>query len=294
MDKCAGRLRRNLYAALVPALLVAALPAAAQETGPQTTVYDGDYLAVGVGGAFVPSYSGSDDYVISPVPLLQGSIGGIGITPRAGGIGLDFVPADSGPGGDGVDFNLGVAARLRSDRAVQIKDPLVASLGKLDRAIEVGPSAGVGFVQVLNPYDGLTFSVDALWDVNGAHDGMVVAPSITYFTPLSRGIAASLSLSSEWADSDFHDYYYRITPAQSLATGGALPAFAAGNSGFTRAGATLLMGLDLNGDLADGGWALFGAGGYSRMLGDARRTPFTSVAGSADQFLGALGIGYTF
>jgi outer membrane scaffolding protein for murein synthesis (MipA/OmpV family) len=269
--------------------IIIASPAAAQGIDPENTVYSGDYLSIGIGGAFSPSYAGADDYVFTPLPILQGSLGGVGINPRAGGIGLDFVPA-----GERVDFDLGVAGRLRSDRAVQIKDPVVLGLGKLDRAIEVGPSLGVGFMQVLNPYDSLSFNADILWDVNGAHGGIVVSPGVTYFTPLSQGVAASLTLSSEWADADFHDYYFSVAPAQSLTTGGVLPAFATGGSGFTRAGATLLLGVDLNNDLTDGGWALVAVTGYSRMLGDARRTPFTSVLGSADQWLGALGIGYTF
>jgi len=288
MKSYSGRFGRIIIAALVPTSLLA-MPAAAQEIDPEDTAFSGDYLSVGIGGAVVPSYAGADDYVITPVPVIQGSLGGVGINPRAGGIALDFVPA-----GDKVDFDLGVAGRLRGDRAVQIEDPVVESLGKLDRAIEVGPSVGIGFAKVLNPYDSLSFTTDVLFDVNGAHGGMVVAPSVAYFTPLSRGMAASLILNSEWADSDFHDYYFSVTPAQSVVTGGVLPAFAPSGSGFTRAGATLLLGLDLNGDLTDGGWALIAVGGYSRMLGDAKRSPFTSTLGSADQFLGAVGIGYTF
>jgi outer membrane scaffolding protein for murein synthesis (MipA/OmpV family) len=177
------------------------------------------------------------------------------------------------------------------DRARSIEDPVVRSLGKLDTAIELGPTAGVTIAQVLNPYDSLTFTADALWDVAGAHKGMVVDPSVSYFTPLSRGIAASLSLSAEYADGKFADYYYTISPAGSAASG--LPVFNAG-SGFTRAGANLLLGFDLDGNLENGGLALVLVGGYSRMLGDARRSPVTSVRGSADQWLGAVGLGFTF
>lgn len=288
MVNCTGPAGQILYAALTFASLIAT-PVAAQDAPPEETVYSGDYLSIGIGGAFSPSYAGADDYVFTPLPVLQGSLGGVGFNPRAGGIGLDFVPA-----GDTVDFDLGVAGRLRSDRAVQVEDPVVLGLGKLTRAIEIGPSVGLGFTQVLNPYDSLSFGADVMWDVNGAHGGMVVNPSVTYFTPLSQGVAASLTLSSEWADSQFHDYYFSVTPAQSVATGGILPAFASDDAGFTSASATLLFGVDLNGDLTDGGWALIAVTGYSRMLGDAKRTPFTSVLGSADQWLGAFGIGYTF
>lgn len=262
-------------------------PAAAQDAAGEPSVFDGDYLSVGVGAAYGPSYAGSDDYVVYPVPLLQGSFHGVSIDPRSGGVALDFIPDPA----KGAGFNLGVAARVRMDRARKIEDPVVRSLGKLDTAIEAGPTAGVTIAQVLNPYDSLTFTTDALWDVAGAHKGMVVDPSVSYFTPLSRGIAASLSLSAEYADRDFARYYYTITPMGSAASG--LPVFEAG-SGFTRAGANLLLGFDLDGNLENGGLALVVVGGYSRMLGDAKRSPVTSLRGSADQWLGAVGVGFTF
>jgi outer membrane scaffolding protein for murein synthesis (MipA/OmpV family) len=273
------------FAAAVAAGLAA--PAVAQDAASEPSVFDGDYLSVGAGAAYGPSYAGSDDYVVFPVPLVQGSFHGIGINPRSGGIALDFIPNPA----DGVGFNLGVAGRVRLDRTSRIKDPVVRSLGKLDTAVEVGPTAGVTFPHVLNGYDSLTLGADALWDVAGAHDGMVVDPSVTYSTPLSRGIAASLSLSAEYADGQFADYYYSVAPAGALASG--LPAFDA-DSGFTKAGANLLLGFDLDGDLQNGGLAVFAIGGYSRMLGDARRSPVTSIRGSADQWLGAIGLGFTF
>lgn len=273
--------------ALGSAFALATVPACAQDTEGQKDVFDGDYLSVGIGAAYGPSYDGSDDYVVSPVPLLQGSFKGVGIDPRAAGLALDFIPDHNRK----VGFDLGVAGRVRMNRARQIKDPVVKSLGKLDTAVELGPTAGVSLAGLLNPYDSLTFSVDTLWDVAGAHDGMVVDPSVAYFTPFSRGMAGSLTLSTEYADDDFADYYYSVTPAQAGTSG--LPAFQA-DGGFTKASATLLLGVDLDGELQNGGLALFAVGSYSRMLGDAKDSPFTSIRGSADQWFGAIGVGYTF
>ena len=108
---------------------------------------------------------------------------------------------------------------------------------------------------------------------------------------LSRAIAASVSLNAEYGDSEFTDYYYSITPAGSLASG--LPVFKA-SSGFTDVGARVLLGYDLDGNLANGGVALVVAGSYSHLLGDAKRSPVVSIRGSADQWIGAVGIGYTF
>ena len=289
---------KTLLVAGAALVALASTPAHAQEDAtvvgpadevesPPPSVYDGDWVSVGAGVGYAPSYDGSDDYVIFPAPLIQGQVGPVGINPRPAGLALDFVKDPEG----GVGFDLGVAARMRSNRASKIEDPVVEAAGELDRAIEVGPTAGVSFPGLLNPYDSLSFSVDARWDVAGAHGGMVVDPSVSYFTPLSRGMATALTLSAEYGDDDYADYYYSATPAQAAASG--LPQFQA-DGGFNKVGATLLLAVDLDGDVTNGSFALVGLGGYSRMLGDAKRSPFTSVRGDADQWFTALGIGYTF
>ena len=279
-----------LLAATGSLALACAAPAMAQNVealpdGPdgEATVFDGNWFSIGAGAVYSASYDGSDDYVVSPIPIVQGKIGGVRISPRAGGAALDFVNDDS----DGAKISAGVAARLNRNRASQIEDPVVLSFGELDTAFEVGPSVGISLPGLLNPYDSLSFNIETLFDVAGAHDGTLVSPGVTYFTPVSRGAAISLSVSGSYVDDDYADYYY------SVPAGGALPAYQA-DGGWDRVGVNLLTGVDLDGNLANGGLALIAMGGYSRMLGDGKRTPFTSIRGDADQWMGALGIGYTF
>lgn len=288
---------RGLAASLA---MLAATPALAQDydtsgesAGPppaintDDTVFDDNWLSIGVGVGVGPSYDGSDDYVLFPAPLVQGKLGGVGISPRPAGLALDFI----GDSEEGPNFAFGPSLRLRNDRADQIEDDVVKLAGKLDRAFEVGVATGVSFPKVLNPYDSLSINMDARWDVAGAHDGMVIEPGVTYFTPLSRGIAASLTISGEIVDDSFADYYYSVSPEQSAASG--LPQYQA-DGGLNSLGTNLLLAVDLNGDVTDGGFALVLVGGYSRLLGDAKDTPYTSIRGSADQFFGAVGVGYTF
>ncbi len=272
--------------------VAAAIPAQAQQGGSEDllsgSAYDGDYVSIGIAGVYGPSYDGSDDYVFSPIPIVQASIGGIDINPRGGGLAVDFVPDGDGP----VSFDAGISVGLSTNRARQIKDPVVKSLGKLDTAVEVGPTVGVSYSGLLNPYDSLSASVDVRWDVAGAHEGRVISPGISYFTPLSRSMVTALSLSAEHTNGKYMDYYYSVTPEQFEASG--LPVFEPDGGGFSKAGATLFWGLDLDGDLTNGGFGLIVVGSYSKMLGDAKRSPFTSIRGDADQWLGAVGIGYTF
>ena len=197
-----------------------------------------------------------------------------------------------------MSFAFGPTVRLRTSRTGDIKDPVVAAAGKLDTAVEVGGSAGISVSGVLNPYDSLGATVDVRWDVAGAHEGRTISPSISYFTPVSRAAAVSLSVSAEHADENFNSYYFSVTPAQALASG--LPVYDA-DAGFNKWGAApvghegrIRRVTDLDGDLTNGGLGLFAIGGYSRMIGDAADSPFVADRGSADQWMIGAGIGYTF
>ncbi|MBX7496924.1 MipA/OmpV family protein [Qipengyuania sp. 6B39] len=286
----------SLRALAIVATGLIATPLAAQDAaapaGPpsgEDTVFDDTWLSVGIGGIYTPSYDGSDDYTFSVIPIVQGRLGPVGIDPRPAGLALDFLPDAE----NGVDISAGVAARIRRNRASDIKDPVVEQYGELDTAIEVGPTLGVSFPGVLHQYDSLSFNADLLFDVAGAHGGMTVSPSVTYFTPLSRAAIVSLTLSANYANDDYADYYYTVPAAPDIDPADRLPTFQA-DGGFDKAGVNLLFGYDLDGNALNGGLALIGLAGYSRLLGDAKDTPFTSIRGSADQWMVAAGVGYTF
>ena len=269
--------------------LSAISPAAAQDDLPkQPTVFDGDFLTVGAGAAITPSYEGSDDYIVTPVPAVAGRIGGVGITPRAAGVALDFI---NDPDDAKIKMQLGPVVRLRFGRTRSIKDDVVARLGELDTAVEVGGNLGISITGITNPYDSLTFSVDARWDVAGAHRGEVFAPNATFQTPLSRGSFAALNISGEYVDDNYADYYFGVSQAGSVASG--LRPYQA-RGGWKNVSGGLIGAIDLDGDLTNGGWAIFAAGNYSRLLGSFERSPIVADRGSANQWTGALGIGYTF
>ncbi|MBC7140289.1 MAG: MipA/OmpV family protein [Defluviimonas sp.] len=265
-----------------------AAPAAAPNAPQAANVLEGDFLTIGAGAAVTPSYEGSDDYEVNPLPFVTGSLGGVGISPRGAGLALDFINDRNNAK---VTFAFGPTVRLRTNRDGNVEDEVMDLLPDLDTAVEVGPTAGIAVSGLLNPYDRLSFSGDVKWDVADAHGGMTIAPNLTYTTPLSRGILAAFNVGAEYADDDYMDYYFSVTPADAALTG--LPVFEA-DGGFKSAGANLLLGIDFNGDLTDGGLAMFLVGGYSRLLGDAKDTPFTAIRGSADQWIGGAGLAYTF
>lgn len=263
----------------------------AQSDGaPVKNVLEGDHITIGAGGVYGPSYEGSDNYSFGALPLVQGEIHGFTITPRAGGVAIDLIP-DSKAADRKIGFSLGPVATYSRNRAHDIKDPVVIAAGKLKSAIDVGVNAGVTAYQVLDPYDNLTLSADVKWNVNSASKGMVVTPSLSYLTPLSKAMLVTLGVSAKYIDGDYARYYYSVTPLQSVRSG--LPVYGAGH-GWDNVSGSLLVGYDLSGDLRDGGFALFGVANYSRLLGDAKYTPYTSLRGDANQFTVGAGVAYTF
>ena len=263
--------------------------ATAKADAPDRGVFAGDWLTLGIGAGYGPSYEGSDDYTVFPAPLAQGSVGGFDFGARGPGLYVDLI-ADSNSDSS-IKFLAGPLVRVRLDRNSNIKDPVVRLLGKRDVAVEVGATAGVSFSGVLNPYDTLTVSGDIQWDVAKAHRGRLITPTISYSTPLSTAIFTNLSVSATHADDDYTSYYFDIDPVGAAISG--LTPFDA-KSGWKSYGASLLGGYDLSGDARDGGWGVFGLVSYSRLTGDAKRSPVTSVRGDADQWFLAGGVSFTF
>ncbi|QFT78813.1 MipA/OmpV family protein [Erythrobacter sp. THAF29] len=255
------------------------------------SVFDETWLSIGVGAGLSPSYTGSDDYRVFPLPLIVGRVAGVGITPNGPGLNFDVLSQPPSEGPAQTSISLGPTFRLRGARDDAIKDDVVALAGELDTALEVGVQGGVRIPGVLHRFDAVTLGGAVRWDVLGAHEGMLIEPSIGYFTPLSRGSAVQLVATAGFVDDNFADYYYDVTPAQSAASG--LPVFDA-EGGFNSLGVTAISTFDLDGNVLNGGWNIFAVGGYSRLFGDGADTPYTSIRGSADQFIGGLGIGYTF
>ncbi len=270
---------------------LAAVPAAAQENPvitPEPSVFAGDFLIVGVGVAGIPSYEGSDDHIAIPAAAVAGKLGGIGINARSAGVALDLVPE---PSGSRQGFSLGPVLRYRTNRSGKIGDPVVALLGKLKPVLEAGVVAGADFKGVLNPHDSLSFSVDVRWDISGRGSGRIVAPGISYLTPLSRAQVAGLAASANFIDDRYAAYNFSISPAGSLASG--LPVYDA-SGGFKDWSLGAFTARDLNGNFLDGGLAIGLGAMRSQLYGSAAESPITSLRGRRSQWLFAGGLAYVF
>ena len=247
-----------------------------------------DWVMVGVGVMVGPTYSGSDESEVFVGGAVMGRIGGFRVSPRVAGAAVDLIRDDDAP----VEFTLGPVIRSRFDRTgSSLKNSVVESLGKLDTAIEVGANVGVGFKKILHPYDRIEVGMDVRKDIAGAHKGVVVSPSVTYQTPLSKGAAVSLMASADYWTGKTSRYYWAVSAAQSAASG--LPEYKA-SDGFNSVSLLTIAIVDLDGNLMNGGAAIAAGGGYQRLTGSGKNSPITRLQGDADQWYGGIGVTYTF
>ena len=270
--------------------LLAAAPGLAQAPDAPAPLPDpndqSDTFSIGAGGAYVPDYEGSDDYELVPLVAIRGRVSGISFFSRGTYLYVDVIKRGDSP----LEFDLGPIVGARLNRTGKVKDDFVDALPDRDTAIEVGGFAGVTYHGLTNPYDSLSFRVDVVKDVAGAHESTLVTPTIDFGTPLSRTTYVGLSLSAEWAGGKYADYYYSIGAADALASG--LPAYDA-DGGFKHWRLGLFGAQSVTGDLTHG-WSIFGAGSYTRLSGDFKDSPIVYLRGSSSQWVGALGVGYTF
>jgi len=245
-------------------------------------------FTIGGGAALMPSYEGSNDYVVAPAVAARGKVAGFAFSTRGTQLYVDLVPNPSGPS---FDFQLGPIVGLNFNRTGRVTDPQVKALGNRKVAVEAGGYVGLGKTGVItSDYDSLTLKVAYVHDVGNVYRSYVITPSLEYTTPLSRKAFVGLSVSADYAGTGYSRAYFDVDPAGSLRSG--LPVFS-GRKGWKDISVGTVVGHSLTGDLLHG-LGLYAMGSYTRLQGDFADSPVVSIAGSRNQWLGAIGLGYTF
>lgn len=249
------------FAALTgAAFLLVVSPASAQDGGGHT-------ITVGGGAQTSPKYPGADSYGINPLVIFGFRREG---TPMPFG-----APDDSiGPGILGRDsvFNFGPAIRFQNKRT---EDDVGALVGDVGFTVEVG-----GFVEVL-PSENFRVRAELRQGLGG-HRGLTGDLSADFILRDENTYIFSIGPRARWADNDYHDAYFGVTPAVSVTT--SLAGFDP-NGGFYALGAVAGLTYRLGRN-----WGLKGYVGYDRLIGDAADSPIVRGFGSRDQFSGGGGL----
>lgn len=280
---------KNCIAAII--LLALTAPALAQNGPPEgvSRSEDRNSLTLGIGGGVAPEYEGASDYGFQPGGIIQGKVDGFDFQVRGPNLYVDLIRDKPGSRWNVI---AGPVAQLRLDRTSRrdLDDSRVALLGTRKTAVELGGYVGLGKKGFLIPPASLTFDLAFVHDVAGAHDSFILTPGVALSSPVSQRTFARLGISADYVGGGYGRTYFDVAANPAP---GALPTYTTDGAGFKSIGTTLLLTHDLGGDNRKG-WALFGLGGYKRLLGQYANGPIVREAGSADQFLAVAGIAYSF
>ncbi|TKD53376.1 MipA/OmpV family protein [Sphingomonas baiyangensis] len=249
----------------------------------------GDFVIVGAALAVLPDYEGSNDYGFTPAPGAIGQVSGYRFLLAGNRLSVDLIRDGFGPTWDIQAGPIGVVNLNRTSRDA-IDEPQVALLDERGTAIELGGYVGIGKTGVItSDYDRFSATISYRHDVSGVHSSGIWAPTVSYTTPLSTKALVGLFASAEIVERGYGRTYFSVTPAEAARSG--LPVFTAGG-GFKNWTLGMAATRSLTGDLT-GGLQLVGGVVYRRLGGDFGDSPVTQL-GSRDQWLGALGLAYSF
>ncbi|MDH3598407.1 MAG: MipA/OmpV family protein [Candidatus Tectomicrobia bacterium] len=233
---------------------------------------------IGVGLATVPDYLGSDDYTIA-----------IGLTGRLGLGGERFIQL-SGPLLTANLINhpnlqLGPALRFRRGRD-DVDDDVVDRMADIDSTFEAGLLIGFKYVNPTNRRQRFRAGVTFTHDVAGEHEGFVIDVFARAWWPLSKRFDVGLGAGLTFADDDYMETYFSVTPSDAMRSG--LPIFdAEGGVRDFRVFPTVVWHLSRH-------WHLGAGLRYSRLVSDAEDSPVVDDRGSANQLAAGAAILYSW
>lgn len=232
------------------------------------------YTTIGI--AAVPDYEGAEDHQI--LPLVDGRLnwGERYIAVEGPAIRANIIASER--------FEFGPVASFTFGRDADIENLAVARLGAIDDAYEVGLFGAVNFA--LGGNDKLRLGVQGVHDVSDVHGGFVITAGATYTAPVGDRLNLMFDLGASYANDDYAETYFSVSPAGSLASG--LAAFDAGG-GLKDVGAQFTASYRIGDN-----WGIAAQAGYRRLLGDFADSPVVSNGGSADQLSGGIGVFFTF
>jgi outer membrane protein len=233
-----------------------------------------------LGGAVVPDYEGSKDYM--PAPVWAGKLGYDDYYVEVQGPKLraNVMPAVLPFG-----FEFGPALAYRFGRD-DVEDGRVDDLRDVDGTIALGAFAKIYTSSLLQPGDELAFGIESLTGIGDDRDGTTIEFGPSYgFSPWER-VRLGFKLSATYADDRYTETYFGIDADNARRSG-----FRA----YDADGGIKDIGFSVNASYQwTEHWGVTGMVGVTRLVGDAADSPIVDDAGSATQGVAALGLSYRF
>ncbi|UVK45709.1 MipA/OmpV family protein [Mesorhizobium sp. AR07] len=223
------------------------------------------HVVLGGGAIIVPKYEGSDEFKIMPVPFVTATFRDtVTIDPT----GANIAVYEQGP------FKLSARLGYEMGRKEDDSDRL-RGLGDVDMGATVGAKAAVKF--------GPAEIFAQLDKTIGGSDGLLGTVGIEVTQPLSQSLIIGAGASVVFADANYMQAYFGVTPEQSARSG--LARYDA-RAGLKRADFSISATYMLNQK-----WMVRGQAGVGILVGDAADSP---IVVDKVQPSGMLLVGYRF
>jgi MipA family protein len=227
-------------------------------------------VRIGLGPEIVPDHVGAKGTKLSPYVNFDFKREGEEFEFEAPDESFGFSLIDVGP------LEIGPALSLESARR---PSRFPVPVDKVPMTVEAG-----AFAQL---YLADSFRVRAeLRKGLGGHDGWISQLSADFVARRKDDYVFSIGPRLTWADEEYQQAYFGVTPAMSAATG--LAAFDA-DSGIRGVGAATSLSYQFSPQ-----WGIQAYGRYERLVGDAGRSPLIRTYGSRNQMSAGLALSYTF
>ena len=234
---------------------------------------------VGVGVGMLPDYEGSDDYSFGVAPFFRYQFSGrqqyvalVGTELRANILNHKWL-------------RLGPSFNYRFGRS-NVEDDKVDKMEDIDGAFEMGGFIGVEFVNKKNPRKRFVSNLDVLQDVTSNQNGLTATLSARVWYPLSMMFDVTLGGAVCYANSNYMDTFFGVSGHDARRSGLHTYRAGAGIKDF-RINPGIVMHLSPH-------WHVAAGVQYRRLVGDAEDSPVVDDRGSADQWIGGLGLAYSW
>jgi outer membrane protein len=228
-------------------------------------------VTIGVEGSLLPTYEGSDRYMLQPIPMFDLRKAGTPPTFHAPRDGFGFGLYDDGR------VRIGPAVKVRLPRRER-DDADLRGL-EVDWAVEAGAFVDYWVMPWLRARAELRQGF-------GGHDGIVSDLTADVVMPVTPALTLSGGPRLTLATARAEDPYYSISAAQAAVSG--LPVYSAG-------GGVQSWGLGAQARYVwSPQWTTYSYLEYQQLTGDAADSPLVVERGARDQIQVGMGVSYSF
>ncbi|GJL62722.1 MAG: MltA-interacting MipA family protein [Nitrospirales bacterium] len=215
-------------------------------------------VTLGAGVGIAPTYEGSQNYTVFPLPYIQVNWKD---TIRLGfqGLNATILKAGTFKAGIGLTFNPG-----RDEKGSNLfntsTDDTLRGLGDIDPALGARAFASYQFTPV-------TLSTSVIKFLGNDNSGLLINAAISRPYPVNEQLILTPSISTTWTDKSYMDTFFGISPRQSLNS--QFSQFEA-KSGMKDVSVNLQVMFRMNQH-----WFLFINGQVKQLLSDAEKSPLS-------------------